>query len=99
MSTVVGVKKEVENLISHLRDIKAELADAEKKEWKYPDVKQWYDKLRDKCYELDDALDEWSTEILKSQNEYALSLTRKVCSFMRFCCFCSGQDGLLSQRY
>ncbi|KAE8684313.1 Cc-nbs-lrr resistance protein, putative isoform 1 [Hibiscus syriacus] len=66
---VVGVNEEVEKIGSTLRTIRAVLADTEKRQVKEQAVKLWLDKLQNVSYDIEDALDEWSTAILKSQIE------------------------------
>ena len=61
----MGVKKQVDKLKSNLDDIQYVLEDADRKQVKEKAVKGWLDKLKDVCYDMDDVLDEWSTEILR----------------------------------
>ncbi|OMO66517.1 hypothetical protein COLO4_30519 [Corchorus olitorius] len=65
---VRGVDAEVEKLTSNLQAIQAVLQDAEKRREKEAAVKLWLEKLKDVSYDVDDALDEWNTAILKLQN-------------------------------
>ena len=66
---VVGVKKDVKMLTDNLRSIQAVLADADKRQLKEETVKVWLQMLKIISYDIDDVLDEWSTEILKSKIE------------------------------
>ena len=66
---VVGVEKEVKMLTDNLRSIQAVLIDAEKRQLKEETVKLWLQRLKNISYDIDDALDEWSTKILKSKIE------------------------------
>ncbi|XP_021826693.1 putative disease resistance protein RGA3 [Prunus avium] len=96
---VVDVKKEVEKLTRNFQAIHVVLENAEERQMKEVDVRYWLDSLKDLSYEMDDVLDEWSTEILKQHiqkqekqagNAGSTSTTKKVC----FCipapwfCFC-----------
>jgi len=94
---VVGVKNEVKKLTSNFQAIQAVLANAEERQLKDQLVKHWLDQLKDVSYDMDDVLDEWGTEIAKSQskvNEHPRKNTRKVCSFMIFSCFHFREVGL-----
>ncbi|BBG99122.1 hypothetical protein Prudu_008713 [Prunus dulcis] len=64
---VVGVEKEVAKLTSNFKTIEVVLNNAEERQVKEVDVRQWLERLKDVSYEMDDLLDEWSTEILKQQ--------------------------------
>ncbi|KAL6285925.1 hypothetical protein ACE6H2_010315 [Prunus campanulata] len=104
---VVGVKKEVAKLSHNFKAIQVVLEDAEERQVKELNVKNWLDSLKDVSYEMDDVLDEWSTEILKQQiqkqekeagNAGSTSTTKKV----RFCIpapwFCFGQVSQVTLR-
>jgi len=94
---VVGVENEVKKLTSNFQAIQAMFADAEERQLKDQLVKHWLDQLKDVSYDMDDVLDEWGTEIAKSQskvNEHPRKNTRKVCSFMIFSCFRFREVGL-----
>ncbi|XP_061951358.1 putative disease resistance protein RGA3 [Populus nigra] len=94
---VVGVKNEVKKLTSNFQAIQAVLANAEERQLKDQLVKHWLDQLKDVSYDMDDVLDEWGTEIAKSQskvNQHPRKNTRKVCSFMIFSCFRFREVGL-----
>ena len=96
---VVGVEKEVKMLTYNLRSIQAVLIDAEKRQLKEETVKLWLQRLKNISYDIDDALDEWSTKILKSkiegdEYEYALKPKRsKVLSFVLSFFFCFHEVG------
>ncbi|KAJ4973700.1 hypothetical protein NE237_006874 [Protea cynaroides] len=64
---IVGVKKDVDKLSSAFAKIQAVLKDAEERQIKENSVRLWLQDLKDLAYDIDDVLDEWSTEILKSQ--------------------------------
>jgi hypothetical protein len=55
----VGVKKQCDKLKSNLLDIQSVLEDADRKQVKDKAVRDWLDKLKDACYDMDDVLDEW----------------------------------------
>ncbi|KAL5757605.1 hypothetical protein ACOSP7_020216 [Xanthoceras sorbifolium] len=89
---VVGVDEEVKKLTSNFQAIESVLEDAECKQVKQKDVRDWLDKLKDVSYDIEDVLDEWNTAIQKlriMEDENASKLVTKVCSLMscyRFCC-------------
>ncbi|XP_055959950.1 putative disease resistance protein RGA3 [Mercurialis annua] len=91
---VFGVKNEVKMLTSNLQSIQAVLVDAENRQLKEEIVKLWLRKLKNITYDIDDVLDEWNTEILKSkvegdEHENALKPKRiKVWPFVLSFCFC-----------
>jgi signal recognition particle GTPase len=91
----VGVKKQVDKLKSNLLDIQSVLEDADRKQVKDKAVRDWVDKLKDVCYDMDDVLDEWSTAILRWKMEEAEENTRSRqkmrCSSLRSPCFCLNQ--------
>ncbi|KAM5579301.1 putative disease resistance protein RGA4 [Rosa sericea] len=75
LKLVMGVDDEVANLSRNLKLIKAVLQDAEERhvmeasmgEVTAASVGDWLNELNQVSHEMDDALDEWSTEILKQQ--------------------------------
>jgi len=95
VNLVVGVKKQVDKLKSNLLDIQSVLEDADRKQVKDKAVRDWVDKLKDVCYDMDDVLDEWSTAILRWKMEEAEENTRgrqkMRCSSLRSPCFCLNQ--------
>ncbi|CAB4267260.1 unnamed protein product [Prunus armeniaca] len=66
---VVGVDQEVENLIGHLQAVQGVLQDAEERQVKEANVKNWLYNLKDVSYQINDVLDEWHTAILKHHME------------------------------
>nr|XP_011468372.1 PREDICTED: putative disease resistance protein RGA1 [Fragaria vesca subsp. vesca] len=92
---VVNVKKEVLNLTLNLETIQDVLADAERRQVKEANVRRWLNNLKEVSFEIDDVVDEWSTEILKQQiekqGENAVVPKKKVCFSIPFRCFCNGQ--------
>ena len=97
MNLVVGVKKQVDKLKRHLLAIQSRIEDADRKQVKDEAVKDWLDKLKDVCYDMDDVLDEWSSAILRWKMEEAEENTRSRqkmrCSFLRSPCFGLNQVG------
>ncbi|KAJ6882799.1 hypothetical protein NC651_029162 [Populus alba x Populus x berolinensis] len=95
VNLVVGVKKQVDKLQSNLVAIQSVLEDADKKQVKDKAVRDWVDKLKDVCYDMDDVLDEWSTTILRWKMEEAEENTRTRqkmrCSFLKSPCSCLNQ--------
>ena len=93
MSLVGDVKKQVDKLKSNLLSIQSVLEDADRKQVKDKAVRDWVDKLKDVCYDMDDVLDEWSTAILRWKMEEAEENTRSLqkmrCSLSP--CFCLNQ--------
>ncbi|GLT87462.1 hypothetical protein SLE2022_055440 [Rubroshorea leprosula] len=90
---VINVRGEVDKLRSNFRAIKAILEDAERQQLEKgkANVRDWLDKLKDVSYDIDNALDEWSTAILKSE----LEPKPKVCSFVPFPSYCFNRGKLL----
>ncbi|KAJ6882805.1 disease resistance protein RGA3 isoform X6 [Populus alba x Populus x berolinensis] len=95
VNLVVGVKKQCDKLKSNLLDIQFVLEDADRKQVRDKAVRDWLDKLKDACYDMDDVLDEWSTAILRWKMEEAEENThsrQKIwCSFLGSPCFCFNQ--------
>ncbi|KAL6334517.1 hypothetical protein AAG906_018008 [Vitis piasezkii] len=91
VSLVVGVETEIQSLTDTLQIVRANVADAEKRQVKEELVKVWLQKLKDIAYQMDDVLDEWSTSLLKSQIERAESPSmskKKVSSCIPSPCIC-----------
>ena len=94
VSLVVGVETEIQSLTDALQIVRANVADAEKRQVKEELVKVWLQKLKDIAYQMDDVLDEWSTSLLKSQIERAESPStpkKKVSSCIPSPCICFKQ--------
>ncbi|XP_058108875.1 putative disease resistance protein RGA3 [Magnolia sinica] len=64
---LVGVTEEIKKLSRTFTLIKAVLKDAETRRGKDEAVKIWLQNLKDVAYDVDDILDEWMTEALRSQ--------------------------------
>ncbi|KAK9929331.1 hypothetical protein M0R45_026433 [Rubus argutus] len=69
VTLVLNAKKDVKKFSHSLKAIQAVLEDAEKQQVKEARVRDWLDQLKDVSYEMDEALDEWNTEILKQEVE------------------------------
>ncbi|XP_058108884.1 putative disease resistance protein RGA3 [Magnolia sinica] len=67
VALLVGVTNEIERLSSTFTLIQAELEDAESQRVMQRAVKIWLEKVKDVAYDVDDILDEWTTEALRSQ--------------------------------
>jgi len=95
VNLVGGVKKQVDKLKNNLLAIQSVLEDADRKQVKDKAVRDWVDKLKDVCYDMDDVLDEWSTAILRWKMEEAEENTpsrKKIrCSFLGSPFFCLNQ--------
>ena len=95
MSLVGDVKKQVDKLKSNLLAIQSVLEDADRKQVKDKAVRDWVDKLKNVCYDIDDVLDEWSSAILtwkmRDAEENTHSLQKIRCSFLGSPCFCLNQ--------
>uniref|UniRef100_A0A2K1YCJ6 Disease resistance protein RGA3 n=1 Tax=Populus trichocarpa TaxID=3694 RepID=A0A2K1YCJ6_POPTR len=95
VNLVVGVKKQVDKLKSNLLAMHSVLEDADRKQVKDEAVRDWVDKLKDVCYDMDDVLDEWSSAILRwkmgDAEENTHSQQKIRCSFLGFPCFCFNQ--------
>ncbi|KAL5857103.1 hypothetical protein ACOSQ3_004561 [Xanthoceras sorbifolium] len=87
-----GASKEVKRLTNSFQCIQAVLVDAEQRQMMETRVRVWLDRLKDVSYDVEDVLDEWNTSKLKlqierHQNQNALVLKKKVCSFLFSPCF------------
>ncbi|KAI5337378.1 hypothetical protein L3X38_016649 [Prunus dulcis] len=96
------ISKEVAKLSHNFKAIQVVLEDAEERQVKELNVKYWPERLKDVSYEMDDRLDEWSTEILKQQiqkqeagNAGSTSTTKKVCFCIPAPWFCFGRQVIL----
>ncbi|XP_031277836.1 putative disease resistance protein RGA4 [Pistacia vera] len=66
---VGDVEEEVDKLKNNLEAIQAVLLDADQKQMKNRAVRVWLNRLKDACYDVEDVLDEWKTEIIKLKIE------------------------------
>ncbi|KAL8512371.1 hypothetical protein ACS0TY_018743 [Phlomoides rotata] len=62
VSLVRGVEKKVLTLSNELKRIRNVLDDAEKRGYKENNVKDWLKRLEVVSYEMDDVLDEWTSQ-------------------------------------
>ncbi|RWR74892.1 putative disease resistance protein RGA1 [Cinnamomum micranthum f. kanehirae] len=79
---LVGVKKELRNLSSTFMAIQAVLEDAERQQVTKKVVRDWLGKLKDVAYEMEDILDEWKIEALKSHGDKDDTRKRKLFWFL-----------------
>ncbi|KAL5787449.1 hypothetical protein ACOSP7_004398 [Xanthoceras sorbifolium] len=91
-----GASKEVKRLTNSFQSMQAVLVDAEQRQMMEKTVRIWLDRLKDVSYDVEDVLDEWNTSKLKlqierHQNQNALVLKKKVCTFLFSPCFCFRQ--------
>ncbi|KAJ9692755.1 hypothetical protein PVL29_011711 [Vitis rotundifolia] len=69
VSLVLGVESEIQSLKNTLCSVRDVLEDAEKRQVKEKSVQGWLERLKDKAYEMEDVLDEWSIAIRQFQME------------------------------
>ncbi|XP_034710162.1 putative disease resistance protein RGA1 [Vitis riparia] len=62
-----GVKTELQKLEATLTAIKSILLDAEEKQWKDRQLRDWLGKLKHVCYDVEDVLDEFRYQALQRQ--------------------------------
>ncbi|XP_031277691.1 putative disease resistance protein RGA3 [Pistacia vera] len=92
VSLVGDIEEEVDKLNHNLQAIQAVLLDADQKQMKNRAVRVWLNQLKEACYDVEDVLDEWNTEIMKLKIEggyvhNALAPKKKVCCFFPSPCF------------
>ncbi|XP_022721419.1 putative disease resistance protein RGA3 isoform X2 [Durio zibethinus] len=63
------LEEEIQKMAANFQDIQSLLQDAEAKQLKDANVRNWLKKLKDVAYDVDDVLDEWNTAKLQSQLE------------------------------
>ncbi|CBI23415.3 unnamed protein product, partial [Vitis vinifera] len=73
-----GVKTELQKLEATLTAIKSVLLDAEEKQWKDRQLRDWLGKLKHVCYDVEDVLDEFRYQALQRQVVSHGSLKTKV---------------------
>ncbi|KAB1221671.1 putative disease resistance RPP13-like protein 1 [Morella rubra] len=76
----VGLQENLEQWRKTLSRIQAVLDDAEEKQHTVRAIKMWLDDLRDLAYDLDDILDEFTTETLVGENQASTNKVRKLIS-------------------
>ncbi|PSS11961.1 Disease resistance RPP13-like protein, partial [Actinidia chinensis var. chinensis] len=88
------IHTQVMNWEKTLREIRAVLDDAEEKQITNNLVNLWLEELQDLAYDLDDLLDEFSTEALRHKLiENSQSSTNKVRALIPTCCACFNPGG------
>ncbi|XP_068312316.1 putative disease resistance protein RGA3 [Pyrus communis] len=99
---VLNAEKDVKEFEAKLKVIRAVLEDAELRQVRDANVRNWLEQLKDVSHKMDNVLDEWNTEILKQQIEKqeehggstSLVTEKKmmpVCFSIPSSCFCFGQ--------
>ncbi|GFZ00421.1 hypothetical protein Acr_14g0000570 [Actinidia rufa] len=78
-----SIRTQVMNWEKTLREIRAVLDDAEEKQITSKLVNLWLEELQDLAYDLDDLLDEFSTEALCEMIEKSQSTTNKIRAYFR----------------
>ncbi|XP_050130899.1 putative disease resistance protein RGA3 isoform X2 [Malus sylvestris] len=103
---VLNVKKEVEECSRNLKAIRAVLEDAEQRQVKEANVRDWLDNLKEISFDMVDVLDDWNGEILRQQVEKqeregtsAVVAKKKVCFPVVPRCFCCGHVGRVIPRH
>ncbi|KAJ9678909.1 hypothetical protein PVL29_020956 [Vitis rotundifolia] len=76
-----GVKNELKKLEATLTTIRSVLLDAEEKQWKDRQLRDWLGKLKHVCYAVEDVLDEFQYQALQRQVVSHGSLKTKVLGF------------------
>nr|XP_028962141.1 putative disease resistance protein RGA3 [Malus domestica] len=99
---VLNAEKDVQEFEAKLKVIGAVLEDAELRQVRDANVRNWLEQLKDVSHKMDNVLDEWNTEILKQQIEKqeehggSTSLVtekkmKSVCFSIPSSCFCFSQ--------
>ncbi|CAN6559168.1 unnamed protein product [Malus baccata var. baccata] len=103
---VLNVKKEVEECSRNLKAIRAVLEDAEQRQVKEANVRDWLDNLKEISFDMVDVLDDWKGEILRQQVEKqeregtsVVVPKKKVCFPIVPRCFCCGHVGRVIPRH
>ncbi|XP_070674897.1 putative disease resistance protein RGA4 [Malus domestica] len=103
---VLNVKKEVEECSRNLKAIRAVLEDAEQRQVKEANVRDWLDNLKEISFDMVDVLDDWNGEILRQQVEKqeregtsVVVPKKKVCFPIVPRCFCCGHVGRVIPRH
>uniref|UniRef100_A0ACD5TA30 Uncharacterized protein n=1 Tax=Avena sativa TaxID=4498 RepID=A0ACD5TA30_AVESA len=81
------VAEELEKLSSSLSTIQAHVEDAEERQLKDKAARSWLGKLKDVAYEMDDLLDDYTTEALRSKLEGQSKYTHLNKVRTCLCCF------------
>ncbi|XP_050140686.1 putative disease resistance protein RGA3 [Malus sylvestris] len=103
---VLNVEKEVKEFARNLKAIRAVLEDAEQRQVKEANVRDWLDNLKEISFDMVDVLDDWKSEILRQQVEKqeregtsVVVPKKKVCFPIVPCCFCCGHVGRVIPRH
>ncbi|KAK1602861.1 hypothetical protein QYE76_016655 [Lolium multiflorum] len=81
------VAEELEKLSSTLSTIQAHVEDAEERQFKDKAARSWLAKLKDVAYEMDDLLDDYAAEALRSKLEGPSNYNHLSKVRSCFCCF------------
>ncbi|XP_028070158.1 putative disease resistance protein RGA3 [Camellia sinensis] len=87
MGLICGIEKEMKKLLSTLSTIQAILEDADQKQHQNKAIQDWLRKLSDAAYEVDDILDECSTEALRWRSNDQNSVSLRKVSTSLFTCY------------
>ncbi|XP_073008750.1 putative disease resistance protein RGA3 [Typha latifolia] len=91
-----GIEKELQNMSTTLSTIQALVEDAEEKQLKDKVVRTWLANIKDVAYEMDEILDSYAAEALRSKLEgQSIGRWKKVKSYLHCICF---QNGLFNYR-
>uniref|UniRef100_A0A452ZEF0 Rx N-terminal domain-containing protein n=1 Tax=Aegilops tauschii subsp. strangulata TaxID=200361 RepID=A0A452ZEF0_AEGTS len=82
-----NVAEELEKLSSSLSTIQAHVEDAEERQLKDEAARDWLAKLKDIAYEMDDLLDDYAAEALRSKLEGTSNYNHLNKVRSCFCCF------------
>ncbi|KAK6156199.1 hypothetical protein DH2020_010447 [Rehmannia glutinosa] len=83
ISSACNIKTEVRKLQNTLSTIKAVILDADEQQSKNHEVRDWLEKLKDAVYDIDDLLDDLSTQVLQRnmENFRGIMILKKVTRF------------------
>ncbi|KAI3474325.1 hypothetical protein Pfo_029148 [Paulownia fortunei] len=83
ISSVWNIKPEVTKLHNTLSTIKAVILDADEQQSKNHEVRDWLEKLKDAVYDIDDLLDDLSTQVIQRDTEICsgILILKKVSKF------------------
>ncbi|XP_072954034.1 putative disease resistance protein RGA3 isoform X2 [Typha angustifolia] len=91
-----GIEKELQNMSTTLSTIQALVEDAEEKQLKDRVVRTWLANIKDVAYEMDEILDFYAAEALRSKLEgQSIGRWKKVKSYLHCICF---QNGLFNYK-
>ncbi|KAJ4717785.1 NB-ARC domain-containing disease resistance protein [Melia azedarach] len=78
LNLLLGIKNEVETLVSNLQAIQTVLDDAEQRQATEPELKRWLAEIKDLCYDIEDVLDEWKQKLRMEGDGSALDTNKKL---------------------